>query len=101
MPKAAIKKEIYRECRARTGLNKRQWGRLFAIGKKNNTDQVVSHKEKQDKPGKGTTSRGVNMPEALAAQLLAFLHDKGFDIAKIIFDENGKIIEIPKLKGND
>lgn len=91
-----IKKAIYRECRAHTGLNKRQWGRLFALGSLKNTDQVVSHKENPAKPGPGTTSKGVNMPEALASQLLAFLHDQGFDIEKIVFDENGKIVAISK-----
>lgn len=91
-----IKKTIYRDCRAHTGLNKRQWGRLFALGNVKNTDQVVSHKEKPEQPGKGTTSKGVNMPEALASQLLSFLYDQGFDITNIEFDGEGKIKSIPK-----
>ncbi len=96
MPGVDSKKAIYRDCRAHTGLNKRQWGRLFALGNLKNTDQVVSHKENPERPGKGTTSKGVNMPEALAAQLLAFIHDQGFDVAGIEFDESGKIKQIPK-----
>ena len=90
-----IKKAIYRECRAHIGLNKRQWGRLFALGKLKNTDQVVGHKENPDPPGKGSTSRGVNMPEALAAQLLSFLHDQGFEVSGIEFDDTGRILKIP------
>lgn len=96
MTGAAVKKAIYRECRAHTGLNKRQWGRLFALGNLKNTDQVVSHKENPDLPGPGTTSKGVNMPEALAAQLLSFIHDQGFDTAQIEFDPEGRILDIPK-----
>lgn len=94
------KKVIYAECRVHTGLNKRQWGRLFALGKTKNTDQVVSHKENPAKPGEGTTSKGVNMPEALAAQLLVFLFDQGFDVANIEFDSDGRIINIPKSNPN-
>lgn len=92
-----VKKAIYRDSRAHTGLNKRQWGRLFALGNLKNTDQVVSHKENTERPSKDTTSRGVNMPEALAAQLLAFIHDQGFDVSAIEFDECGRIKQVPKL----
>ena len=95
MSSGDIKKTIYRDCRTHTGLNKRQWGRLFALGNRKNTDQVVSHKENTEQPGKGTTSKGVNMPEALASQLLSFIHDQGFDIANIEFDDKGKIKNIP------
>lgn len=95
MQNTDTKKAIYRDSRAHTGLNKRQWGRLFALGNLKNTDQVVSHKENLEQPGKNTTSKGVNMPEALASQLLVFLHDQGFDIEKIQFDKNGRVTEIP------
>lgn len=90
-----VKKTIYRDCRAHTGLNKRQWGRLFALGNLKNTDQVVGHKENPEPPGKGTTSKGVNMSEALAAQLLVFLHKQGFDVGNIVFDNDGHIMHIP------
>lgn len=97
MSSVEVKKEIYRDCRARTGLNKRQWGRLFALGNIKNTDQVVGHKENQNPPGIGT-SKGVNMSEALAAQLLSFLYDQGFDITNMEFDANGKVTGIPVRK---
>jgi len=98
MSTVEIKKAIYRDSRAHTGLNKRQWGRLFALGNPKNTDQVVSHKENPERPGRDTTSKGVNMPEALASQLLTFLYDQGFDIANIEFDDSGRIKKIPKLR---
>lgn len=89
------RKAIYREARAHTGLNKRQWGRLFALGRTHNTHQVVGHKENPAKPGPGTTSKGVNMAEALASQLLVLLHDQGVDIEGLRFDEKGRLTSIP------
>lgn len=96
MPTNDTRKTIYRESRAHTGLNKRQWGRLFALGRTRNSHQVVGHKENPAAPGPDTTSKGVNMPEALAAQLLVFLHDQGFDIEAVSFDEEGRVQTIPR-----
>lgn len=96
MSNGDIKKTIYRESRAHAAVNQRQWGRLFALGNLKNTAQVVGHKENPLRPGKETTSKGVNMPEALAAQLLMFIYDQGFDIENIEFDDNGRIINIPR-----
>lgn len=93
------RKSIYRSCRAHTGLNSRQWGRVFALGNLLNTAQVVGHKENPLPPASNNTSKGVNKAEALAAQLLAFIHDQGFDIQAMTFDAQGKILEIPKRAG--
>lgn len=91
-----IKKAIYRNARSETGLTKPEWGRLFALGNTHNTFQVVNHKENPTQPGSGTSSKGVNMPEALAAQLLVFIHNQGFDINRIAFDDQGHIVDVPK-----
>lgn len=98
MPTAQIKKQIYRWARIKIGLNQKEWGRIFSLGNTKNVDQVVYQKENEEQPGPGSTSRGVNMPEALSAQLLAFLHDQGYDIKAIIFDEEGRMAPIPKRK---
>jgi len=90
------KKRIYRACRAATGLNKRQWGRIFALGNLKNTDQVVGHKENPELPGPGSTSKGVNMSEALASQLLFFLSEEGYDVGSIEFDEGGLMKPLKK-----
>lgn len=97
MPAVDTKKAIYRESRAHTGLNKRQWGRLFALGREKNSDQVVGHKENPTPPGPNTTSKGVNLAEALASQLLVFLYNEGYDISKIQFDETGRIVDVPLM----
>jgi hypothetical protein len=84
---------LYIQCRMRTKLKKKEWGRLFALGNMKNCDQVVSHKE--NPPDSGKTSKGVNLAESLACQLLHFLHDQKYNLKKIQFDENGVITDIP------
>lgn len=90
------RKQIYKDCRANVGLNKRQWGRIFALGLLKNTDQVVSHKENPASPRTNSTSKGVNKAEALAAQLLQFFNEQGYDLKAIEFDDEGRIINFPK-----
>lgn len=77
-------------------MTKISWGRIFALGNERNTAQVVGHKENPIKPGTGSTSKGVNMSEALAAQLLKVLHDDGYDVSAMRFDDSGRILSIPK-----
>ena len=87
-------KQIYRDCRRKTDLTRLQWGHLFTLGG-NGGHKEVGKKELQ--PGEAS-SRGVNMPEALAAQLLLKLDDVGFDITAIDFDNAGLIIKFPKKR---
>ena len=98
MPDKNFRKQIYRQARLDAGLNQRQWGRLFALGNLKNTAQVVGHKECDQAPGPGSSSKGVNMAEALAAQLLAYLASQGIDIQSIEFDEMGRITHMPDTK---
>lgn len=84
---------LYIHCRTKTKLKKKEWGRLFALGNMKNCDQVVSHKENPPVPGK--TSKGVNLAESLASQLLVFLHDQTYNLKKIQFDDKGVITDIP------
>lgn len=80
-----VKKEMYINGRAGSGLNQPQWERLFNLGGKGKSH--VSEKE--------SGTRGVNKPEALASQLLLFIAKQGFDINGIEFDENGYIVGVP------
>jgi hypothetical protein len=96
MPSVLDKKDIYRDGRDTIGLNKRQYGRIFALGQVNNSDQVVGHKENPIKPSTGNTSKGVNKAEALAAQLLVLLHEEGYLLKEMTFDEQGRILSAPK-----
>lgn len=95
MPSVADKKAIYREARKKIGLTIHSWGRIFALGNTKDTYQNVSLKEKDVTPQPGSISKGVNMPEALAAEMLRIFHYLGFDVDKIEFDEKGRIAKIP------
>ena len=99
MPSITAKKDIYRSGRESLGLNKRQFGRLLALGVDKNTDQVVGHKENPMEPAKGNTSKGVNKAEALAVQLLVLLHKEGYLLKEMTFDEQGRILSAPKKVG--
>lgn len=79
------KKNMYKDSRIESGLNQPQWARLFNMDMEGKSH--VSEKE--------TGARGVNKPEALAAQLLLFIAKQGFDINKIEFDGDGYITNIP------
>lgn len=89
MPSKEIKQDMFFESRTSTGCDQHEWARLFNLGA-NKGQSHVSDKE--------TGARGVNMPEALASQLLLFISEQGFDIKNIEFDKNGYITEIPKTK---
>lgn len=89
------RKEIYRECRAATGLSDRRWAHLMFVGGRGGVREV--HKKERD--GDMNSSRGVSMPEALAAQLLKFLHDEGYNLMDIGFDESGRMQGVPSKKG--
>lgn len=80
---------MYTQSRIKTGCDQSEWARLFNLGS-NKGQSHVSDKE--------TGSRGVNMPEALASQLLALLDSQGFDVKNIQFDDNGYITHMPKAK---
>jgi hypothetical protein len=82
-----IKQQMYKEARKATSCDQKQWARIFNLGG-NKGQHHVSYKE--------SGARGVNMPEALAAQLLSFISEQGFDVKSIKFDENGFITDVPK-----
>lgn len=89
------RREIYIKSRYHSGLERSEWGRLFALGDVKYANQAVYTKERE-----GAGAKGVNKAEALAAQLLAFIHDLGYDLNKIEFDENGIMSHnIPKRMG--
>ncbi len=87
-------KQIYRDCRHKTGLTPLQWGHLFTLGGAGGQKEV---NKKELDPGE-VNSRGVNMPEALAAQLLVKLEKEGFEITKFVFDDKGVIKRFPRKK---
>jgi hypothetical protein len=41
-------------------------------------------------------NKGVNLAECLASELLRYFNQEGFDVKSTQFDENGRIITIPK-----
>ena len=86
------RKQIYRECRARTALSDTEWARLMSVGAPGGEREV----HKKERPEGMTSSRGVSMPEALAAQLLLFLHEEGYCLSTVSFDEDGRMTQGPK-----
>lgn len=88
------RKEIYKRARDTTGMNKRQWGKLFSLGEVKGATEV----DKKEKNVGQAGGRGVNMPEALAAGLIEFLYNEGYDIENMDFNEDGEITNIPKSK---
>mgnify|MGYP006422788917 FL=1 len=81
------KQAIYSLARKKTQCGQDDWARIFSLGGKKGQPEV-SKKEK------GT--RQVNMPEALAAQLLQFLFENGYDVKNMEFDSDGIIKKINK-----
>jgi hypothetical protein len=88
MPSYNDKKKMYADARIVTGCNQKDWARLFNLGGSKGQPHV-SNKE--------SGARGVNMPEALSSELLAFLFKQGFDVKNTHFDVDGLIIEIPRI----
>ena len=82
-------KRLYTQARLSTGCSQDDWGRLFNLGIKKGQD-IVSKKEND--------AKGVNLPEALSSELLRFLHDQGYDVKNIEFNEQGEITNIKKFK---
>jgi len=81
------RKNIYRECRDRTGLSDAEWARLMNVGAPGGEREV--HKKERD--DSMASSRGVSMPEALAAQLLLFLYDEGYNLQEFEFNAAGRL----------
>lgn len=81
------RREIYKECRRRTGLSDVEWARLMNLGAKGGEREVQKKERNPDKP----SARGVSMPEALAAQLLRFLDEEGYSLIDIDFTEDGRL----------
>ena len=86
------RKSIYRECRKATGLSEVDWARLMCVGALGGEREV----HKKERPEGMASSRGVSMPEALAAQLLLFLHEQGYNINEAVFNDGGVLVSIPK-----
>lgn len=86
------RKAIYRECRQQTGLSDIEWGRLMSVGGPGGEREV----HKKERPEGMASSRGVSMPEALAAQLLLFMHEEGYNLLEICFDESGRMVHRPR-----
>lgn len=82
---------IYMQARAECALTEIQWGRLYSLGEPGGHHEV----RKKERDPKLKSSRKVSMSEALAANLLRYLHQTGKDINAIEFDELGNITEIP------
>ena len=85
MPTKERNKRLYSRARISTGCSQDDWGRLFNLGTKKGQD-VVSKKE--------NGAKGVNLPEALSSELLRFLHEQGYDVKNIEFNELGEIKNI-------
>lgn len=86
------KQELYVEARKQTGLTIHEWSRLFTLDSIEGSREVT----KKENPIGSKNSRGVSLSDALAAQLLSFMKDEGFEINKFTFNENGKLIKTPK-----
>lgn len=86
------KQELYVQSRRQTGLTIHEWSRLFTLDSTESSREVT----KKENPIGSTNSRGVTLSDALAAQLLSFLKDEGFDINQFAFNANGKLINTPK-----
>jgi hypothetical protein len=88
------RKEIYIECRKQTGLNDIQWAKIMNLGFRGGEREVHKKERDSDKP----SSRGVSMPEALAAQLLKFLDEEGYNLLDIGFTEDGRLDGAPSRR---
>ena len=86
------RKNIYRSARSATGINKRQWARLFSLGETKGAAEVYKKELEDGEPG----SRGVSMADALSATLIEYLFSQGYDVENMVFDEYGNIVDIPK-----
>jgi hypothetical protein len=82
-----IKRQMYADSRIKTKCNQDEWARLFNLG---------AQKGQQNVSTKESGVRSVNMPEAFASQLLMFIHQKGYDVKNIEFNEDGYIANISK-----
>lgn len=85
---------IYKQCREKLGLNQSEWARLFFLMPKSTPKSEI--KGQNNVSNKETGARGVNYPEALAAQLLCLLADEGYDVSQLDFDSDGNVIGIVK-----
>lgn len=86
------KQKVYRDSREKTGLTIHQWGRLFTLDSVDGSREVT----KKENPLDSTNSRGCNLSDALASQLLVLLDASGYDIDKFTFDEAGLLKKTPK-----
>ena len=78
---------LYCRIRKKAGASQAEWAKLYSLGAKS-VQQIVSAKEREEK--------AVNNAEALAASLLSYLIDEGYDVKGMTFDEYGNISFIPE-----
>jgi hypothetical protein len=88
------KQTLYMNARQHTGLTSREWGRLFTLDSTDGSREVT----KKENPLGSANSRGCNLSDALAAQLLVLVGDAGYDINQFTFDEAGLLKNTPKKK---
>lgn len=83
----------YMTARRETGCSQNDWARLFNL----QPDSGVKHRQKgqSNVAAKELGSKGVNLAECLASELLLYLHNQGFDVKGIAFDSEGQIVSIP------
>ena len=83
-PESAIR---FKQARITLNCDQEQWARIFCLGKIGGQSNIS--KKEQNK-------RKVNMPEDLAAQLLLFIAEQGYEVKSIKFDDSGKLVSISR-----
>lgn len=86
------KQKLYIDSRAATGLTIHEWSRLFTLDTTNASREVTKKENPIDSPN----YRGCSLSDALAGQLLAFLHKEGYDIDQFTFGSEGELKKTPK-----
>lgn len=87
------RKQIYIECRLQTGLSANEWARLLYGDEKR-----ISEVYKKEMLDNSPTSRNVTNSEAVAVQLLLFIHRQGVDLRSFRVDEITGIAKPKKPK---
>ncbi|MEG3764912.1 hypothetical protein [Alteromonas sp. 14N.309.X.WAT.G.H12] len=87
-------RKLYTEARLAANCSQNDWARLFNL----QPDTGVKHRQKgqPNVSAKEKGTKGVNLSECLAAELLRYFHAQGYDVKHIEFDENNRIVNIPR-----
>ncbi|WP_025562883.1 hypothetical protein [Psychromonas sp. SP041] len=99
MSKKERNRQHYLEARKSTGCSQNEWARLFNLDSK--AGAGCRQKGQPNVAAKEAGTKGVNMPECLASELLRHFHGLGYDVKNIEFNEEGKITNINKTSPSE